>query len=620
MEYITVYDKDLQPTALVESAFNVGYELKLNDISQASFSLGTGDPVAAALKPRAIVSIPDGGRELGLFRVIGMPRQQYGHGGVIEYSLEHVCATLMDDCLPGFLTLGGTGVTTADVIEALLARQSRGRWVLDECDFDDQFEYTFENTDLLSALLSVGNVLADPYIWVWDTSVYPWRVSLKRAGSSVDSVLLYRRNLRSVTKDMDATGQFTRIYPRGSGEGDNQVNIKSVNNGVEYLDATPTGEDPISTVYVDTSIETPELLKAAAARVLESCRVPYYSYSVEAVDYSAESGLRFDRHMPGDLVRVLDSEDEVELETRVVSVAKRDVFGDHGGVTITLANKSKDASGEMANLSQRMSVTQLYSQGATNLYAQQYTDNAGPQDPGVMRFYVPTECVRINRVLLSWRFAAFRGYTKGASAAGQVTVATTLGGETTLSAEGGTLLNTVPYSGGMYGAGGAVNVTGAADGVTGTRAAHVTSTEAAGAYEGHNHMVPAHSHDLNAHTHSIPAHVHSIDHQHQLPAHRHEVAGHTHAVEVAAHSHGNIYGIYTGTTASTATLKVDGVERLIDQQGGNEVDVTAYLEMQDGRIKRGVWHEIEIVPNALTRIEANLFVQLFVQSRGGGDY
>ena len=58
----------------------------------------------------------------------------------------------------------------------------------------------------------------------------------------------------------------------------------------------------------------------------------------------------------------------------------------------------------------------------------------------------------------------------------------------------------------------------------------------------------------------------------------------------------------------------------MDASGRDEVDVTQYLEMQDGRIKRGVWHEIEIVPDKLTRIEANLFVQLFVQSRGGGDF
>lgn len=40
----------------------------------------------------------------------------------------------------------------------------------------------------------------------------------------------------------------------------------------------------------------------------------------------------------------------------------------------------------------------------------------------------------------------------------------------------------------------------------------------------------------------------------------------------------------------------------------------------DGRIIRGTWHEIELTPNALTRIEAFLFVQTFVRSYSGGDY
>ena len=53
----------------------------------------------------------------------------------------------------------------------------------------------------------------------------------------------------------------------------------------------------------------------------------------------------------------------------------------------------------------------------------------------------------------------------------------------------------------------------------------------------------------------------------------------------------------------------------------SEMDIVAYLDKDDdGKITRGTWHEIEIVPNGLTRIEANLFVQAFVQSVGGGDY
>ncbi|MCR4622115.1 MAG: phage tail protein, partial [Clostridiales bacterium] len=389
MDYIKVYDSSMALAGFVENVVKLSYELKLNDISQAELVLPSDDPACQLLQPRALVSFPDGERDAGLFRVIASPASQPGHLGTTEFRLEHVCACLMDDCIPGFLTLGGTGMYTADVITALLNRQTVRRFVLGTCDFNQQFEYTFENTDLLSALFSLGNVLTVPYTWVFDTSVTPWTVSLKQANADPDSAIIYRRNLVSVNKTMDATTQFTRIYPRGSGEGNNQVNIKKVNNGVEYLDATPSGGTPISTVYADTSIEDPALLKAAAQKILNAYKNPYYTYEVKALDYSIESGLRFDMHMPGDTVRVLDTEEGVELVTRVMAVSKDDVLGDPGNVELTLANVERDASGQMAELSSRMSVTQLYSQGATNLYSQQYADNAGPNDPGFMRFYIP---------------------------------------------------------------------------------------------------------------------------------------------------------------------------------------------------------------------------------------
>lgn len=613
MDYITVYDKQLRVAGFVQNAVKLSYELKLNDISQAEVTLPSMDPACALLTPRAYVSFPDGGRDAGLFRVIAAPEARPGHRGQTQYRLEHVCACLMDDCLPGFLTLGGTGVYTSDVIEALLSRQSVQRFQLGECDFDDQYEYTFENTDLLTALFSLGNVLVDQYTWVWDTTTYPWTVSLKKANTQPDSLVIYRRNLVSVNKSMDATTQITRIYPRGSGEGDNQVNIKSVNNGVEYLDATPAGEAPISTVYVDTSIEDPALLMAAAQRILSAYKVSYYTYEIKALDYSIESGLRVDRHMPGDTVKVLDTEEGVEILTRVMAVSKDDVLGDPGDVELTLANVERDASSQMAELSSRMSVTQLYSQGATNLYSQQYADNAGPQNPGYMRFYIPTECVRINKVLLSWQYRPFRSFEKGAAAAGSISVSTTLGGETTVAGAQFTTLDGTRQTTSSVAISGDIAL-----GSTGQKSADVTSTES-GQGE-HNHMIPAHSHAIGSKFINFGSHTHEMDHVHQIPAHYHELAGHTHIVNASAHTHESVYGIYTGTTATKATLRVDGVERFVDASGRSEVDVTQYLEMQDGRIKRGVWHEIEIIPDKLTRIEANLFVQLFVQSRGGGDF
>lgn len=52
----------------------------------------------------------------------------------------------------------------------------------------------------------------------------------------------------------------------------------------------------------------------------------------------------------------------------------------------------------------------------------------------------------------------------------------------------------------------------------------------------------------------------------------------------------------------------------------DELDIVAYLAKDgEGRITRGTWHTVELVPDALTRIEANLFVQAFVQSVGRGE-
>ena len=69
------------------------------------------------------------------------------------------------------------------------------------------------------------------------------------------------------------------------------------------------------------------------------------------------------------------------------------------------------------------------------------------------------------------------------------------------------------------------------------------------------------------------------------------------------------------------TLYVDDNEVPAESVKASEMDIVQYLAKdEDGKITRGTWHEIKIVPDSLTRIEANLFVQTFVQSVGGGDY
>ena len=124
---------------------------------------------------------------------------------------------------------------------------------------------------------------------------------------------------------------------------------------------------------------------------------------------------------------------------------------------------------------------------------------------------------------------------------------------------------------------------------------------------------------MNAHRHEVT-----------IPEHRHdvEIPDHSHNVDIPDHTHGIEFGIYEGGSAGSVVIRVDGEDVPASaytdpetQQTLDEIDVSAWLNKDDnGKITRNAWHTIEIVPDSLTRIEASLFAQCFIQSVGGGDY
>ena len=99
--------------------------------------------------------------------------------------------------------------------------------------------------------------------------------------------------------------------------------------------------------------------------------------------------------------------------------------------------------------------------------------------------------------------------------------------------------------------------------------------------------------------------------QYTVKAHTHTVQDHTHKIE---------FGIYEGARASSATIKVDGVEIPAPASYDN-LDIVEYLKTDgSGKIQRNAWHTIQILPNSMSRIVGAVFMQTFCNSRGGGDY
>lgn len=791
MDYVTVYSQDGRMLAALENADQVGYELKHNDLWTGSFSLPAGDPKNEYCQAHNLVRVPDGNRETGLYRIISMPQsEETAQGGLKTYNVEHVMATLLDDVLFGYHELGGVGITTRDVLSYILSHQTVVRWQLGECFREDQFQYHFENVSLLSALLSIGETIPVEYTWDFDTSTTPWTVNLRAADSEDGCGIHYRRNLIGIEKTMDASALVTRLYPLGYGEGVNQLTIQEANGGVPYIDADTAGIWGVKcSVWTDTRITSASFLLQRARQVLEGYKNPYLTYKASAVDLYNATGFSWDNYMPGKLVRVMDEEHGIKFSARIVSISKQDIYGDPGAMEITIANAPRDAADSINTLADRVGIGELYSQGATNLFALSFHDNADQDHPGTMRVYIPQGLVRINRMQLSWKAEAFRSFETGAEAGGGTTSTSSAGGGgsvtsdasdtlTETSAAGGGVTATIPAANYEPDTGKDLGYTdgpvvhGASEDTYSTQKVTSKQTNDSGQYirnwetgsaGSHSHTVNSHSHGLGSHTHSLSDHTHSlnshthtvsshshsigshshtlsmdnfelIDHMHRIdqstvysgyveninnkkakptgsvgsasgdtgysgasasaasgntgsggggttgtatgstgtsspgtdsqgshthtlgdhrhdmnhihrirllripalsvtlpdhthtftiPAHSHSVSigSHSHSVDIPAHTHDMIHGIYEGTTARTLRITVDGNVVPTNQAVSGDMDISAYLEKdQDGKITRGTWHEIEITPDQLTRIEANLFAQVFVQSVGGGNY
>lgn len=585
---IKVYDQNMRLTAILENAFAIGYEQRENELWTASFSLPADDPKNEECTHFRFVEVFDGGERVDLFRIVPTKTARDDSSRRVDYQCEHVLATLLDDVL--FQYHERVGLPTSNVLNYILARQDVGHWVVGTVDFSHAFSYKWENENLLGALFSVVKPFIEEYQWTWNTASYPWTLSLIAPNTEVTAYVRYRKNLKGIVKDSDPTQLCTRLYPLGYGEGVNQLTVTSVNpSGLPYIDAdTQATYGVISRIWVDRRYEDEETLFNAAKAILEELKEPYISYSIDAAELYRITSDPVDKFKVGSYVRAIDEELGIDIVTKVVSRKRPDVTGAPGDVQIEIANKARDVASTIADLSDRQRIHDVYAQGATNLDSHDFADNCDPSNPAIIRFYLPEDTVRINKMALSFETGRFRAYSRATKGGGANTITSAAGGSTTVtSSSGGGSVDTDSSWQILY------------PGIS------QDYTVSAGD--------PPHSHSLYNHGHrvNIPNHTHSVS----IPNHSHQITlpDHTHEIE---------YGIFLKDPAPTeVTVQIDG--NTITGLGINakDVDIIPYLSKDaDGKIQRGTWHEIKITPNDLGRIVANVVSQIFVQSRGGGDY
>lgn len=613
---VVIYDQNMRRLAYLDKALDMSYSTKLNALWTASFSLPANDHKNEYCQPFNFVELFDNGKRVELFRI--MPtKQEKGTSNIITYECEHVLATLIDKLMFGYHQIGNIGVYTTQVLRYILDQQIDKHWRLGKVDFARQFEYKWENENLLSALFSVPQPFTEHYQWTFDTTSYPWTINLVRGDTAPTCELRYRKNMMGITKTIDPTNIVTRLYCLGYGEGDNQLNIKSINGGKPYLEvSSPYGIKEAA--FIDRRYEDENSLKAAGQAMLNELSVPYVSYSVDAIDISAKTESDYDHFVAGKMVHVVDQEEGMEFDAYITETAK--TIGE-ATPKLTIANKEKDIATSISEMQERQRIEQTYSQGATNLLQIAYADNADATHPAKLRVYIPAEMVRINKLLLQFQLEPFRAFSQATGGGGGYADTTAGGGgyaDTT--SNGGGAYDSTDSGGGSYDTTGVDSYTGDSSGghnhgiYPGVRLAIWGGTkDGCVVSDGYETWVKSGNHrhtiDLPGHTHrfSVPSHSHSFS----IPSHKH-------SFNIPSHTHEIKQGIYEGTTASKVSIKVDGKAVLVS---GNEINIAPYLSTGDGgKILRDTWHEIEITPDKMTRIVANVFIQLFVNSRGEGDY
>lgn len=406
-KYLTVYNLSHEKEWVLKNAFDIVETQEINTVYELEFSIPKNDQDMAHCQPYWFVRYGDDGQMYRFTEQVTTNANE----STVTYHCEHVIATLSDDIMfqgPHFK--GGRGHYTTEVLNFILDKQTVKNWVLGTCQPRRQFEYSWENENLLAALFSVPNCFATSYMWTYDTSSYPWKVNLVTINEDADPdfYLMAKKNILQSTESSSNLEICTRLYGLGEGEGVNQLTIKSVNNGLPYIQSSPekiAEYGIVSRIFVDRRYQYPETLKARMEALLHELETPSMKREFSIVDLHDLAGDDMYKAEVGRICLLKDDNTKVYITKTVKNWT---VAGD---MKITIATKATDISTSIADLADRQRIEQVYSQGASQVYSFNFSGNATDAYPLNGYVYFPEDLKYLNEVKLKVKLDPFRSYS-----------------------------------------------------------------------------------------------------------------------------------------------------------------------------------------------------------------
>ena len=251
--------------------------------------------------------------------------------------LEHVVNALKDRLMFGEITAetitgrkGTTECTAAQAARYILNQSDD--WVLGSIDFSDSNPYKFDGDSLYDALETVTKTLDDA-MWTFNMTVYPFKLNIVKKPEGVDSEMRASRNITSLSRTVDRSGMYTRMYPIGKDDLHISGDYVSKNEGTYGV---------ISHVETDTSIDSKSALKAWAQERLKRHAQPVITIDVEGLELADATGESMDRFNINRICRIPLPEFGETITERITALNYPDVVHTPQSVRVTLSNATED--------------------------------------------------------------------------------------------------------------------------------------------------------------------------------------------------------------------------------------------------------------------------------------
>jgi len=398
-------------------------------------------------------------------------------------------------------------------------------------------------------------------------------------------------NAKHLIREWDPIDVITRAIPQGYGQGINQLNINSVNAGIEYIeDATAKAKyGVIEELVTDKAIQNANTLLIYGQTVLAEKKQPKLIIDTGMVDRSLLAQYSLEKYGLGDTLHILAPVMAIDVYARVVE-RDRDLINSPWDPKLIISTRPIRLSTQVMSLKQRNMALEQCPQGSTYIDTFGYAENIDAAHSFQLPIWLSPDILYVNRVRLHIDSQKFRAYEKGLlSGGGSTTTSSSGGGSTQTSSSGGsssTTITTPPAS--SYDVANVV----------------VVATSSENPATPHYHSLPG---GLLAmayqHTHqfviSILSHIHTLN----IPAHVHDLI-------IAAHQHAIDYGIFEDTYPATVQVKINGVvvPGVVIADGGSlDMDISSYIGTP------GTTYNLEVTSSRNGRVNVWVSVQAFIQ-------